>query len=125
MTRPNKNGRASVRPNGERVIIGELHRLCGKLHLAQAHRVEFVCLALQHGLDSDIRHYRLWDEGWEGLGDRQWDNCFENGDAEEVIAQVVARARQGNFLESVRRYCNMPGAYERWLACADRQSLLF
>jgi hypothetical protein len=47
------------------------------------------------------------------------------GDAESVIAEVVTRARQEDFLDAVRAYCNMPGAFERWLACADKQSVLF
>jgi hypothetical protein len=104
----------------QRAIIDKLHRLCGKLGKERRYRVEFVCLALIH-----VTHYTLWDEGWEGLGERQWDTCFEMGDSELVIADVVERARRENFLDAVRDYCTAPGAFERWLSYADRQACLF
>jgi hypothetical protein len=47
------------------------------------------------------------------------------GDAESVIAEVVMLARQEDFLDAIRTYCNMPGAFERWLSYADKQSVLF
>ena len=112
-----------------RRIVDRLHHLRRKIYRCgeegRKYRVEFLCLAFKHGLDGDVRHYRLWDEGWEELGERQWDTCFEMGDAESVIAEVVTRARQEGFLDAVRAYCNMPGAFERWLAYADKQSALF
>ena len=109
----------------QRAIIDKLHRLCGKLGKERRYRVEFVCLAFIHGLVNDVTHYTLWDEGWEGLGERQWDTCFEMGDSELVIADVVERARRENFLDAVRDYCTAPGAFERWLSYADRQACLF
>ena len=112
------------RPAKELAAIKRLHSLAPKLHI-QANRIEFLCLAFAHGIDAEVRHYKLWDEGWEGLGERQWDDCFEMGDSEEVIAAVVASARAGGYLDAIKTYCNMPGAYERWLSYADRQAALF
>ena len=123
--KPSRSSAAAYRPASERAVIDRLHKLCPKLHQAQSNRIEFLCLAFKHGLGAEIRHYTLWDEGWEGLGDRQWDDCFENGDADDVIAAVVTRARQEGFLDAIRDYCTVPGAYERWLSYADRQAGLF
>lgn len=116
---------AGSRPADQRAVIERLHKLCTKLHQAQSNRVEFLCLAFKNGLGCEIRHYTLWDEGWEGLGERQWGDCFEYGDAEAVIADVVTRARKEGFLDAIRDYCTVAGAYERWLSCADRQACLF
>ena len=106
-------------------VVSRLARLAPNLYKSQQNRIDFVCVALEHGLVQAITSYALWDAGWEGLGERQWDGCFEQGDAEEVIAEVVCRARAGGFLDAVRDYCNVPGAFERWLSYADRQGSLF
>ncbi|MEW6163613.1 MAG: hypothetical protein AB1642_00980 [Pseudomonadota bacterium] len=119
----------TLRSHGQRQIIDRLYGLRRKIYLCGEQgfqsRVEFLCLAFQHGLGTDIRDYQLWDEGWEELGERQWDTCFEMGDAEQVIGEVVRRARAQGFIDSVREYCNMPGAFARWESYADRQSVLF
>lgn len=116
-----------VRDHGQRKIIDRLHSLHRKVGMASGmkYRAEFLCLAFKHGLVDDICHYRLWDEGWEGLGERQFDTCFEMGDSESVIAEVVTQARKEGFLEAIQHYCNMPGAFERWLGIADKQQKLF
>jgi hypothetical protein len=107
--------------------LGAIKKLSGltlKLGGAREHRVEFLCLAFKHDLVREITHYKLWDQGWEGLGERQWDDCFEMGDAELVIGEVVARAKQEGFLPAIEKYCSAPGAFERWLSL-DRQTELF
>ena len=109
----------------QRTVINKMHLLVQKLHRERRYRVEFVCLALKYGLVDAVINYELWDEGWEGLGERQWDDCFEMGDYEMVIAEVVERARREKFLDAVRNYCTAPGAYDRWLSYADRQASLF
>lgn len=116
---------ASTRSAEKRIVIAKLHRLCQKVGQERHYRVEMICLALKHSLVDDVIRYTLWDEGWEGLGERQWDSCFEMGDSELVIAEVVERARRENFLDAVRGYCSTPGAFERWLSYADRQACLF
>ncbi len=116
-----------IRDYDQRQVIGRLHRLRHKIGLATGmkYRVEFLALTFKHGLVDDICHYRLWDEGWEELGERQFDTCFEMGDYESVIAEVVTQARKENFLDAIKHYCNMLGAYERWIGYADKQSALF
>ena len=113
----------SLRSAAERAVIVKLHRLSSKLGGARRHRVDFLCLAFIHDLVRDVTHYRLWDEGWEGLGERQWDTCFEMGDSEQVIAEVVARAKKEGFLPAIQKYCTAPGAYERWLSCGKQAEL--
>ncbi len=120
---------ARVRSHSQREIIDRLHGLRRKIYLCSEQgfqsRVEFLCLAFRYGLGADIRDYQLWDEGWEELGERQWDTCFEMGDAEQVISEVVQRARAQGFIDAVREYCNVPGAFERWENYADRQGAIF
>lgn len=117
----------NIRAPDERKIIDRLHRLRRKVGLSDGikFRAEFLALAFKHGLVKDICHYRLWDEGWEELGERTFDTCFEMGDSEDVIAMVVIQARSEGFLDAIRDYCNMPGAFERWLGYADKQACLF
>jgi len=38
---------------------------------------------------------------------------------------VVTQARNEDFLDTIREYCNVPGAFERWLGYADGQMELF
>lgn len=115
--------RAVVRSSSERKIIDKLYALRQKVGLGDGikYRAEFLALAFKHGLVKDICNHQLWDEGWQDLGKRTFDTCFEMGDAEEVIAMVVTRARNEDFLNAIREYCNMPGAFERWLGYADKQ----
>jgi hypothetical protein len=125
----NSHRLVTLRSHGQRQIIDRLHGLRRKIYLCGEQgfqgRVEFLCLAFRYGLGADIRDYQLWDEGWEELGERQWDTCFEMGDAEQVISEVVQRARAQGFIDAVREYCNVPGAFERWENYADRQGALF
>lgn len=111
----------------QRGIIDKLHGLRRKVGMSNGikHRVEFLTLAFKHGLVKDICQYRLWDEGWDGLGERTFDTCFEMGDSDEVIAMVVTQARSEGFLDVIQHYCNVPGSFERWLEYADKQQKLF
>ena len=60
-----------IRSGEARQVINRLHWLRRKISQTGTQgfksRVEFLCLAFRHELDADIRHYRLWDEGWEDL----------------------------------------------------------
>lgn len=101
----------------------KLHKLTNKLHHFK-HRVEFVVLAFKHGLVDDITSYSLWDLGFEGLGERQFDTCFEMGDSEEVIAELITIARAQGFIESIKLWCG-EDSFARWCSYADRQGELF
>lgn len=116
--------KAAQRVRGGRgEVIGVLHQLTRSLHLFKA-RVQFVELAFRHGLVDDIVDYRLWDQGYEGLGERQFDTCFEMGDSEDVIAALIKTAREEDFIDSVRMWCGEE-CFDRWCSYADRQGRLF
>lgn len=104
-------------------VCRTLHELTTKLHVFKS-RVEFVVLAFKYGLVSEIISYDLWDRGYEGLGERQFDSCFEMGDSEDVIAELIKTARKDGFIESVRDWCGND-SFVRWCSYADRQGELF
>ncbi|MGO4801140.1 hypothetical protein ACEN2T_17820 [Pseudomonas sp. W22_MBD1_FP4] len=99
-----------------------LHGLTTKLHHFKA-RVEFLQIAFKHGVVNEIINYELWDR-YEGLGERQFDTCFEMGDSQEVIAELIKTARAEGFIDSVRIWCGAE-SFDRWCSYADRQGQLF
>ncbi|MCC7684829.1 hypothetical protein [Janthinobacterium sp. FW305-128] len=100
-----------------------LHKLTNKLHIFES-RVKFVKLAFKHDLVQDIVSYTLWDRGFEGLGERQFDTCFEMGDSQDVIAALIMSARAEGFIENIRQFCG-EHSFARWCGYADRQGELF
>lgn len=114
-----------TRFRSNRKVIDRLHRLAiGRkgigIDFDIKYRVEFLSLAYKHDLVGDITGYRLWDAGWEGLGERQFDTCFEMGDSQYVIADLIQRARKEGFLGNIETECG-PETFQRWLSYADRQ----
>ncbi|WP_289228067.1 hypothetical protein [Pseudomonas syringae] len=104
-------------------VCRTLHALSSKLHIAK-NRIKFVQLAFQHSLVSEIVDYELWDKGYEGLGERSFDTCFEMGDAEDVIAALIVHARNNAYIDNVMRFCGEP-SFAKWCSYADRQACLF
>jgi len=86
-------------------------------------RIEFVTLALRHELVREIESYSLWDAGYEGLGGRTLDTCFEMGDADAVAAGVVEHARAHAYEDRARAQIG-EDQYARWALEADRQGSL-
>lgn len=109
----------------QRDVINQLISLIPNLYKAgevgRNSRIEFVCLALENSIEDCIISNQLIDEGWHGLGERQWAACFEGGDSEVVIAQVVSRARNDGYLYAVRDYCGTKSNFERWIGFSDIQ----
>ena len=106
-----------------KTVYRTLHLLTTKLHFFIS-RVEFVVLAFKYGVVSEITNYELWDRGYEGLGERQFDTCFEMGDSEEVIAELIRTARKEGFIDSIKNWCGNE-SFARWCSYADRQGELF
>lgn len=106
-----------------KTVYRRLHQLTTTLHVFKS-RVEFVVLAFKYGVVSEITSYELWDRGYEGLGERQFDSCFEMGDSEEVIAELIRTARKEGFIDNVRNWCGNE-SFASWCSYADRQSELF
>lgn len=97
--------------------------MTNKLHKFNA-RVEFVILAFKHNIVDEITNYELWDRGYEGLGERQFDTCFEMGDSQDVIAELIKTARRDGFIDNIRAWFG-DESFGRWCSYADRQAQLF
>lgn len=104
-------------------VCRSLLRLTTKLNGFKA-RVEFVVLAFKNGLVDDITSYTLWENGYEGLGEREFDTCFEMGDYEDVIAELIKTARAEGFIDAIQKWCGEQ-SFIRWCGYADRQGELF
>ena len=106
-------------------ILKKLHKLARKLYAHRRYRVEFLSLMIKNGLEDEIESYRAWDRGYEDLGPRQIDSCFEMGDSQLVIADLIGKARKENFLDRVKTFCETEEVFMRWLGYADKQAVLF
>ncbi|MFJ7794375.1 hypothetical protein [Pseudomonas sp. NPDC096950] len=104
-------------------VYEKLQRLTHSLDAFKS-RVEFVVLAFKYRVVSEITTYELWDRGYEGLGEREFDTCFEMGDSEDVIAELIKTARKEGFIDSVKEWCGNE-SFDRWCSYADRQAELF
>jgi hypothetical protein len=104
-------------------VYAKLQRLTATLDVFKS-RVEFVVLAFKYRLVSEITSYELWDRGYEGLGEREFDACFEMNDSEEVIAELIRTARKEGFIDSIKEWCGNE-SFARWCSYADRQGELF
>lgn len=104
-------------------LCKELLRLTRDLHKFEA-RVEFLRLAFRYNVADEIINYEIWDLGFEGVGERQFDTCFEMGDSQDVIAQLIRHARAEAFIENVQIWCGQE-SFEKWVSYADRQGELF
>lgn len=86
--------------SGQVEICKRLLKLSRQVHQFKA-RVEFVTLAFQHDLVEAIVGYELWGHGFEGLSERAFDNCFEMGDSDDVIAALITTARRDGFIQKI------------------------
>lgn len=104
-------------------VYEKLHRLTTSLDVFKS-RVEFVVLAFKYRVVSEITSFELWSRGYEGLGEREFDTCFEMGDSEAVIAELINTARKEGFIDSIKEWCGNE-SFDRWCSYADRQGQLF
>lgn len=80
-------------------------------------RVQFVSLVYQHGLQRKVR-----DD--DSILNRQFDTCFESGDADRVGVEVVRNARKDNFLDGIKADFT-EHSYNMWNEMLDAQRVLF
>lgn len=109
--------------SGQVEICKKLLKLSRQVHKFNA-RVEFLVLTFKHDLVDAVVGYELWDNGFEGLGERQFDTCFEMGDSADVIAALITTARRDGFVEKIQTWCGND-SFARWSSYADRQGELF
>lgn len=114
---------AAKKPHRHLNIVRRLHELTTSLHVFKS-RVEFAVLAYKYDLVSEITRYELWDAGFEGLGERQMDDCFEMGDCWEVVAEVMTAARKEGFEANIKRHIG-EDSFAKWVTNTDRQGCLF
>lgn len=109
-------------------IVNELFSLRHKVGLSSTQgfkaRVRFVQLVYRHKLVGDITSYKLWDRGYEGLGERTFDTCFEMGDSPEVIAELIRDARRHDYARNIEDELGNQECFARWCSYADRQGEL-
>lgn len=108
---------------GQVEICKKLLKLSRQVQQFEA-RVQFLVLAFRHDLVDAIVSYELWDSGLEGLGERQFDSCFEMGDSPDVISALINSARREGFIEKIQAWCGEE-SFARWCSYADRQGDLF
>lgn len=102
----------------QEVAIKRLHALRNRVGMPGTEgfkaRVEFLCLAYRYDVVGDLESYRLWDQGYAGLGPRTLDTCFEMGDSQEVIGRLIQDARTLGYLENIRAELNDDEVFQRW-----------
>lgn len=90
-------------------------------------RVEFVSIAYHNGVVTDLCRYVYWDEF--AVGERDFDTCFEMGDAKEVIHGVIERALSNSALLDMLKQQIGSDDLARWMALHQEvrngQSLAF
>jgi len=86
----------------------------------QRARITFATITIRYGLFKALDAYELWDAGFEGLGPRQFDTCFEMGDSGEVGAGIVKDARANGYVDTVVSHFS-ENVWARWAAINDAQ----
>lgn len=86
-------------------------------------RVAFATTTIRHDLHKALDSYAIWDAGFEGLGPRQFDTCFEMGDSDDVGAAIVNDARTHGYVDKVINNFS-ERVWGRWAAINDAQGCL-
>lgn len=69
---------------------------CNALGLGK--RIEFLVTLFRNNLCTYVRSYKLFDE--YGIGERDFDTCFEMHDADDVIRGVIVAAREESTIKN-------------------------
>jgi hypothetical protein len=69
---------------------------CNALGLEK--RIEFLVTLFRNNLCNYVRSYELFDE--YGIGERDFDTCFEMHDGDDVIRGVIAIAREESAIKN-------------------------
>lgn len=86
-------------------------------------RVAFATTTVRCDLCKMLDSYQLWDAGFDGLGPRQFDTCFEMGDGDDVGASIVKDARTHGYAEKVKEQFS-ERVWSRWVSICDAQGCL-
>lgn len=87
-------------------------------------RIEFLVLVITYGLGHELRNYALQDMGYDRLGARHFDACFEMDDNGATVAGLLARARADGFVDKLIADVGQ-AQYDEWCAKYEPQGTLF
>ncbi|APD92062.1 hypothetical protein BM525_19460 (plasmid) [Alteromonas mediterranea] len=98
--------------------ISKLKRLKSKIGLAddkgRKHRIDFIATVLIHQLKDELNSYQLFDE--HGIGERDFDTCFEMHDGDLVVHGLVALAKKNYWLKANMKKAFGPACFNDWVA---------
>lgn len=97
--------------------IAKLKKLKSKLaQKGPKHRIDFAQTVFKAGLYRDLIEYNLYDT--YGLGERDFDTCFEMNDGAVVVHGVMKAAQSDADLE---RNIKETGSWDSWMETFSKQ----
>jgi hypothetical protein len=101
------------------MVLSQLQTLKPMLGTQFKTRVKFVVLCFTHKLTTSLVRYEYYDK--YGIGERDFDACFEMGDSSEVIQAVLKRL--GSSAQDIIDREMGQGSYQQWLDSVPPKSL--
>ena len=101
------------------MVLLQLKTLKPTLGSCFSSRVKFVVLCLTHQLTTGVVRYEYYDS--HGIGERDFDTCFEMNDASIVMREVIKRL--GSSAESIIDRELGQGTYQHWLDIDPQKSM--
>jgi hypothetical protein len=93
------------------IVLTQLQALKPDLGISFNKRVKFALLCFTHELTRSVIRYEHYDT--YGVGERDFDSCFEMGDAISVCQQIVKQL--GSSAKMVIDREMGQGTYSKWL----------
>jgi|TARA_B110000196_G_C21152144_1_gene670474 hypothetical protein len=94
---------------------------CNKAGLEK--RIEFLATLFRNNLCSYVRNYDLFDEF--GVGERDFDTCFEMHDGDEVIKGLMLIARDESAVKNSIIRDMGQDTFDRWNAMTPKTQDMF
>ena len=115
-----KDAESKAQSNTSKAIL-KLKRLKPKIGLAGEkglkHRIDFIATVLIHQLKDELTSYQLFDE--HGIGERDFDTCFEMHDGELVIHGLVGLAKKNYWLKANMKKAFGTVCFKDWVVTHD------
>lgn len=101
------------------MVLSQLQALKPDLGTSFNKRVKFALLCFTHELTRSVIRYEHYDT--YGVGERDFDTCFEMGDAIEVSQQIIKQL--GSSAQMIIDREMGQGTHSRWLEMIPQKSL--
>ena len=101
------------------MVLTQLQALKPDLGTSFNKRVKFVLLCFTHELTRSVIRYEHYDT--YGIGERDFDTCFEMFDGIEVSQQIIKQL--GSSAEMIIDREMGQGTYKKWLEILPQKSL--